>query len=74
MSASVQNAASRRQKVGGRHSQSGDQIEMRKSTGGALTGWLRTTYRPIIEQNPTPAFVFMACFLGVMFGILFLMI
>jgi hypothetical protein len=73
MSASVQNAASRPRKLGGRHALSGDQIEMRKSTGGALTGWLGTTYRPIIGENPTPAFAFMACFLGVMFDILFLM-
>jgi hypothetical protein len=73
MTASVQNAASRRQQVGGQLSLSGDQSELRKSTGAAVAAWLRTTYRPIIEENPTPAFAFMACFLGVMFGILFLM-
>jgi hypothetical protein len=73
MTASVHNAASRRREVGGRLSLSGDQSELRKSTGAAVAAWLRTTYRPVIEENPAPAFVFMACFLGVMFGILFLM-
>jgi hypothetical protein len=46
---------------------------MRKSTGAAVAAWLRTTYRPVIEEDPTPALVFMACFFAVMFGILFLM-
>jgi hypothetical protein len=73
MTGSVQNAASRRRKLGGRHSLSGDQNELRKSTGAAVGAWLRTTYRPVIEENLSPAFAFMACFLGVMFGILFLM-
>jgi hypothetical protein len=73
MTGSVQNAASRRRKFGGRHSLSGDQNDLGKSTGAAVAAWLRTTYRPVIEENPTPAFAFMACFLGVMFGILFLM-
>jgi hypothetical protein len=72
MSASVQNAASRGQKVGGRLSLSGDQNEPQKSTGAAVAAWLRTTYRPVIEENPIPAFVFMVCFLGTMLGILFL--
>ena len=73
MSASPQNAVSRPRKLGGRHSLSGDQNEPRKSTGAAVAAWLRTTYRPVFQENPTPAFAFMACFLGVMFGILFLM-
>ena len=73
MTASVHNAASRRREVGGRLSLSGDQTELKKSTGAAVAARLRTTYRPVIEENPTPAFAFMACFLGVMFGILFLM-
>jgi hypothetical protein len=73
MSASAQNAASRPRKLGGRHSLSGGQNDLRKSTGAAVAVWLRTTYRPVIEENPAPAFAFMACFLGVMFGILFLM-
>jgi hypothetical protein len=60
-------------KLGGRHSLSGDQNELRKSTGAAVAAWLRKTYRPVFEENPTPAFAFMACFLAVMFGILFLM-
>jgi hypothetical protein len=66
MTASVQNAASRRQKVGGQVSLSGDQTELKKSTGAAVTAWLRMTYRPVIEENPIPAFVFMVCFLGTM--------
>ena len=40
-------------------------------TDAAVAAWLGTTYRPFFEENPTPAFAFMACFLGVMFGILF---
>jgi len=73
MSASTQNAASRPRKLGGRHSLKGDQTELKKSTGAAVAAWLRTTYRPVIEENPIPAFVFMVCFLGTMLGILFLM-
>jgi len=73
MTASAQNAASRPRKLGGRHSPSGDQTELEKSTGAAVAAWLRTTYRPVIAENPTPAFAFMACFFAVMFGILFLM-
>ena len=46
---------------------------MQKSTGAAVIGWLRMTYRPVIEEDSTPALVFMACFFAVMFGILFLM-
>jgi len=38
-----------------------------------VAAWLRTTYRPVFQENPIPAFAFMACFFGVMFGILFLM-
>jgi hypothetical protein len=66
MTTSVQNAVSQPQKIGGRLSLRVDQIEMRKSTGAALAAWLRTTYRPVIEEDPTPAFVFMACFFAVM--------
>jgi hypothetical protein len=73
MTASVQNAASRRQKVDGQLSLNGDQNEPRESTSAAVAAWLRTTYRPVIEENPIPAFVFMVCFLGTMLGILFLM-
>jgi hypothetical protein len=72
MTALVRNATSRRQKVGDRLPLSGGQ-KLRKSTGAAVAAWLRTTYRPVFQENPTPAFVFMACFLGIMFGILFLM-
>ena len=42
--------------------------------GGAVAAWLRETYRPVIEQNPAPALAFMACFFGIMFGILYLMV
>jgi hypothetical protein len=61
------------QRVGGRPPISGAQNELRKSAGGAVAGWLRTTYRAVFQENPMPAFAFMACFLGIMFGILFLM-
>jgi hypothetical protein len=74
MSALVQNATPQPEKVGSRHPVSGDHNEMRKSPGAAVTAWLRRTYRPVIEQDPTPALVYMACFFGIMFGILFLMI
>jgi hypothetical protein len=43
-----------------------------KSAGAAVAAWLRATYRPVIEQNPLPAFGFTACLLGIMLGILFL--
>jgi hypothetical protein len=73
MRTSAQNAVLAPQKVGGRLSLRVDQIEMRRSTGAAVAAWLRTTYRPIIEEDPTPALVFMACFFAVMSGILFVM-
>ena len=73
MTALVRNATSRRQKVGDRPPLSGGQNKLRKSAGEAATAWLRTTYRPVFQENPIPAFAFMACFFGVMFGILFLM-
>ena len=72
MSASAPNAASRSGKVAGRPSLSGDENGMRKSAGAAVAGWLKTTYRPVVEQNPMPALGFMVCFLGIMLGILFL--
>jgi hypothetical protein len=72
MTALVRNATSRRQKIGDRPSLSGGQNELRKSAGGAVAAWLRTTYRLVFQENPTPAFAFMACFLGIMFDILFL--
>ena len=73
MSTLVQNAALGPQKVGGGFLRSSDQTETRKSTGAAVARWLKTTYRPVTEESPTPAFVFMAGFLSIMFGILFLM-
>ena len=72
MTALVRNAASVRQKVSDRPPLSGGQNELKKSVGGAVAAWLRTTYRPVFQENPAPAFAFMACFLGIMFGILFL--
>jgi hypothetical protein len=73
MSASAPNAASRPGKVAAQHSLSGNENEMRKSAGAAVVAWLKTTYRPLVEQNPLPALGFTACFLGIMLGILFLM-
>ena len=72
MSASAPNAAARPDEVVDRPSISGDQNGMRKSTAAAVAAWLKTTYRPVIEQNPMPALGFTACFLGIMLGILFL--
>jgi hypothetical protein len=72
MSAPAQNAALRPQKIGGRLLLRRE-AETRKSTGAAVVGWLKTTYCPIIQEDPTPALAFMACVLGVMFGILFVM-
>ena len=69
MSAAAPNAASRTQP-----SLSGNQKGMRNSRVGAVPAWLRETYRPVIAQNPTPALAFMACFFGIMFGILLLMV
>ena len=74
MTALVRNATSRRQKIGDRPLLSGGQNELKKSAGGAVAAWLRTTYRPVFQENPIPAFAFMVCFFAVMFGILFLMI
>jgi len=62
------------QKVVSRPSPSGNQKGMRNSRGGAVAAWLRETHRPVIEQNPAPALAFMACFFGIMFGILYLMV
>jgi len=72
MSTSAPNAASRPDEVVGRPLLSGDQNGMRKSAGAAVVAWLKTTYRPVIEQNPMPAVGFMVCFLGIMLGLLFL--
>ena len=69
MSAAAPNAASRAQP-----SLSGNQKGIRNSRVGAVAAWLRETYRPVIVQNPTPALAFMACFFGIMFGILLLMV
>jgi hypothetical protein len=62
------------QKPISRVSPSGNSTAVRKAPGRVLAAWLRTTYRPIIEQDPKPALGFMACFLGVMFGTLFLIV
>jgi hypothetical protein len=47
---------------------------MWKLSGAAAAAWLTTTYRPVLQENPTPALVFVICFLAVMFGILFLFV
>jgi hypothetical protein len=47
---------------------------MWKLSGVAAAGWLTTAYRPVLQENPTPALVFVICFLAVMFGILFLFV
>lgn len=73
MSASAPNAASPPGKNAAQRSLSGNENEMRKSAGTAVVAWLKTTYRPVVEQNPLPALGFTACFLGIMLGILFLM-
>ena len=74
MTALVRNATSRRKKFGDRPPLSGGQNELKKSASGAVAAWLRTTYRPVFQENPIPAFAFMACYFGVMFGMLFLII
>jgi hypothetical protein len=74
MTALVRNAHIAAPKVGDRPPLSGGQNELKKSASGAVAAWLRTTYRPVFRENPIPAFAFMACFFGVLFGILFLMI
>ena len=74
MSAWLPNAASRPRKAVSRFSPSRDRDGMWKLSGAAAAAWLRTTYRPVLQENPTPALVFMMCFLAVMVGILFLFV
>ena len=74
MSAAAPNPESPLHKSTSRVSSSGVTTAVQKAPARALAAWLSTTYRPIIEQDPKPALGFMACFLAVMFGILFLIV
>jgi hypothetical protein len=72
MTAWFPNAAPRPRKAVRRFSPSRDRDGMWKLSGAAVAAWLKTTYRPVLQENPTPALVFAICFLAVMFGMLFL--
>jgi hypothetical protein len=74
MSAWLSNAALRPRKAVRPFSPSRDRGGMWKLSGAAAAAWLRTTYRPVLQENPTPALVFAMCFLAVVFGILFLFV
>jgi len=74
MSTWLPNAASRPRKAVSRFSPRRDRDGMWKLSGAAAAAWLTTTYRPVLQENPTPALVFVICFLAVMFGILFLFV